>query len=59
MADRTWVELQVAGLCLGREQYAQLKIMEYTERFPDSSSVADCFSYVMIALKHQHSLIGS
>ena len=59
MADRTWAELQVAGLYLGREQYAQLKIMEYTERFPDSSSVADCFSYVMIALKHQHSLIGS
>lgn len=59
MADRTWVELQAAGLCPGREQYAQLKIMEYTERFPDSSSVADCFSYVMIALEHKHSLTGS
>lgn len=59
MAEQTWAELQIAGLCLGREQYAQLKIMEYQERFPESKAVADCFSYVKTAIEHQHSLTGS
>ena len=57
MAEQVWIELQATGLCSGQERYAQLKILEYQERFPDSKAVADCFNYVKTAIEHQHSLI--
>ena len=40
-------------------RYAEMKITEYCERFPSNLSVADCWSYVVQALKHRESLIGS
>ena len=38
--------------------YAKMKIQEYRLRFPTSDSVADCWAYVVQAVKHHDNLVG-
>lgn len=58
-ADRVMAELLADNLPASKKRYADLKIREYQERFPDSLSVADCWAYVVQAVSHQHGLTGS
>ena len=57
-SDRVMTELQSDNLPVHKYRYARMKISEYQERFPESTSVADCWSYVITAVKHQISLTG-
>ena len=57
-SDRVMTELQSDNLPVHKYRYAKMKISEYQERFPGSTSVADCWSYVINAVKHQISLTG-
>ena len=60
-SDRVFSELSVDGLTeLSPEhiRYCQMKITEYQERFPQSQSVADCWSYVVKALDHRKALLN-
>ena len=57
-SDRVMTELQSDNLPVHKYRYARMKISEYQERFPESTSVADCWSYVINAVKHQISLTG-
>jgi len=59
LADRVMTELSVDNLPANKKRYAALKIAEYQERFPNSSSVADCWVYVVQAVNHQLNLTGS
>ena len=52
------VELLSDNLPESKIRYAQLKIQEFKDRFPESSSVADCWSYVVQAVKHQIEVTG-
>lgn len=58
-ADRVMAELLTSNLPERKHRYAQLKIKEFQERFPESDSVADCYSYVEQAVIHQIGLTGS
>lgn len=58
-ADKVMTELLADNLPSSKKRYANLKIREYQERFPESSSVADCWAYVVQAVKHQYGLTGS
>ncbi len=53
------VELLSDNLPESKIRYAQLKIREFEERFPESGSVADCWSYVVQAVNHQSEITGS
>ena len=57
-SDRVMAELQSDNLPVHKYRYAKMKISEFQERFPESTSVADCWSYVITAVKHQISLTG-
>ena len=57
-SDRVMTELLTDHLPAKEKRYAGLKIREYQERFPDSESVADCWSYVVKAVKHKIELTG-
>ena len=58
--DRVIAELSADGLdTLPAEtvRYAKMKISEFQERFPQSGSVADCWSYVVRALDHRKTML--
>ncbi len=57
-AERVMAELLTSNLPERKHRYAQLKIKEFQERFPESASVADCYSYVEQAVIHQIALTG-
>lgn len=57
-AERVMAELLTSNLPERKHRYAQLKIKEFQERFPESVSVADCYSYVEQAVIHQINLTG-
>ena len=57
--EKVLTELLSDNLPESKIRYAQLKIKEYEERFPQSDSVADCWSYVVQAVNHQAGLSGS
>jgi len=60
-SDRVISELEADGLeelPPKSMRYARMKITEYQERFPQSRSVADCWSYVVQALNHESELNG-
>ena len=52
-SERVMTELLTDHLPAKEKRYAGLKIREYQERFPDSESVADCWSYVAQAVNHK------
>lgn len=56
--DRVMTELLSDNLPTREKRYAGMKILEYQERFPDSQSVPDCWSYVETAVNHRISLKG-
>ena len=56
--DLVMTELLADNLPAAHKRYAGLKIREYQDRFPDSDSVADCWSYVVTAVKHKIELTG-
>lgn len=56
--EAVMAEFLSANLPEGKYRYAELKILEYLERFPASESVADCYGYVLQALTHQYGLTG-
>lgn len=58
-SERVMAELLADRLPEHKHRYARLKIAEYQERFPESGSVADCYSYVVQAVTHQINLTGS
>ena len=58
-SERVMAELLADHLPEHKHRYAQLKIEEYQERFPESGSVADCYGYVVQAVTHQINLTGS
>ena len=41
-----------------QKRYAKLKVREFQERWPDSKSVADAWSYVVTAVNHRAGLTG-
>ncbi len=57
--DQVMIELLSDNLPESKIRYAQLKIRQFEERFPDSGSVADCWSYVVQAVKHQINITSS
>lgn len=57
--NRVMTELQADNLPERKLRYASMKIWEYQERYPDSDSVPDCWSYVVRAVQHQMNLTGS
>lgn len=57
-SDRVMAELQSDHLPEHKYRYAKMKISEFQERFPESTSVADCWAYVVTAVKHQINLTG-
>ena len=57
--NRVMTELLADGLPAREKRYAGLKVKEYTERFPASSSVADCWKYVVTAVNHSAGLKGN
>lgn len=58
-SEKVMTELLADNLPSAKIRYARLKISEYEERFPESDSVADCWSYVVQAVEHQIKLTGS
>lgn len=57
-SNKVITELLSDNLPESKLRYAQLKIKEYEDRFPQSESVADCWSYVVQAINHQSNLTG-
>lgn len=57
-SDRVMAELQSDHLPEHKYRYAKMKISEFQERFPESTSVADCWAYVVTAVNHQINLTG-
>lgn len=57
-SDRVMAELQSDNLPEHKYRYAKMKISEFQERFPESTSVADCWAYVVTAVNHQINLTG-
>ena len=58
-SDQVMAELLSDNLPQSKVRYAKLKIQEFEERFPESDSVADCWSYVVQAVSHQIEMTGS
>ncbi len=58
-SDKVMTELFIANMPAKEKHYAGLKIREYQERFPDSESVADCWSYVAQAVNHKMNISTS
>ncbi len=57
LSDRVITELLTDQLPPKHERYARLKISEFQERWPNSESVADCWSYVATAVNHKIDLL--
>ena len=51
-------ELLAENLPDKKVRYAKLKIKEYMDRFPESRSIADCWSYTLQAVVHQIGISG-
>ena len=58
LADQVMTELLADNLPASEKRYAGMKIREYQDRWPDSGSVADCWSYVVKGINHKFNLTG-